>query len=724
MQGATIPFTKDLVLIGGGHTHALVLRKWGMRPLPGVRLTLINPAPTAPYSGMLPGHIAGHYPRDALNIDLVRLARFAGARLILGAATGLDRHTQQIRVPGRAPIRYDIASIDIGITSSMPNLPGFTEHGIAAKPLDLFADRWNQFRAQTTPADVTVIGGGVAGVELAMAVAHQLSSDNRTARIRILEAARCLEGISGSARAKLLQGLEHYRISVIEGARAAQITASEVILEDGQRLASNFTLGAAGARPYPWLSDLGLETHDGFLRVDPYLRSINNDTIYAVGDCAHLDHAPRPKAGVFAVRQAPILFGNLRADLTGSRRKAFHPQRDYLKLISLGGRSALAEKFGFTVAGPAFWRWKNRIDQQFMDRFEDLKPMQPPLVKGEVATGVRAAMAEKPLCGGCGAKMAPRSLAVGLAGLQPVLRPDILTGRGDDAAVLSIGGTAQIITVDQLRAMTDDPTLLAQIAVIHAMGDVWAMGALPQAVLANIVLPKMAPAQQEASLTEIMIATQIVVQQAGAEIVGGHTSLGDEMSIGFTVTGLLADKAAITLDGGKAGDVLIVTKPIGTGVILAGEMALQARGDDVAACWDRMIQPQAQASAILRCAHAMTDVTGFGLAGHLMAICEASSLAATLDLAAIPVLAGAEALAASGTKATLYAANRDHLADQITTPDGPRADLLFDPQTCGGLLAAVAPDQADGILQELLNAGYVAARIGYLSAGPVRLQVH
>jgi selenide,water dikinase len=107
-----------------------------------------------------------------------------------------------------------------------------------------------------------------------------------------------------------------------------------------------------------------------------------------------------------------------------------------------------------------------------------------------------------------------------------------------------------------------------------------------------------------------------------------------------------------------------------------------------------------------------------------MAICEASSLAATLDLAAIPVLAGAEALAASGTKATLYAANRDHLADQITTPDGPRADLLFDPQTCGGLLAAVAPDQADGILQELLNAGYVAARIGYLSAGPVRLQVH
>ena len=118
-----IPLTRDIVLIGGGHTHALVLRKWGMDPLPGVRLTVIDPNPTAPYSGMLPGHIAGHYSQAELELDLVRLARFAGARLVIGRAEGLDLARQTVRISGRPPIAYDLASVDIGITSNLPELP-------------------------------------------------------------------------------------------------------------------------------------------------------------------------------------------------------------------------------------------------------------------------------------------------------------------------------------------------------------------------------------------------------------------------------------------------------------------------------------------------------------------------------------------------------------------------------------------------------------------------
>ncbi len=144
MQGQ-IPLTRDLVLIGGGHAHALVLRMWGMRPIPGVRLTLISPEPTAAYSGMLPGHVAGHYPREALQIDLVRLARHAGARLILGRADGIDRAERRISVPGRPDVAFDVASIDIGITSDMPALTGFAEHAVPAKPLDAFADAWEAF---------------------------------------------------------------------------------------------------------------------------------------------------------------------------------------------------------------------------------------------------------------------------------------------------------------------------------------------------------------------------------------------------------------------------------------------------------------------------------------------------------------------------------------------------------------------------------------------------
>ena len=141
-----IPFTRDLVLIGGGHTHALVLRKWGMDPLPGVRVTVINPGPTAPYSGMLPGFVAGHYTRDELDIDLVRLCRFAGARLISGFADGIDVVNRAITVAGRSPIAFDVASVDVGITSSMPDLPGFATGAVPAKPLGAFATRWDAFR--------------------------------------------------------------------------------------------------------------------------------------------------------------------------------------------------------------------------------------------------------------------------------------------------------------------------------------------------------------------------------------------------------------------------------------------------------------------------------------------------------------------------------------------------------------------------------------------------
>ena len=159
MDAAPLPLTRDLVLIGGGHTHALVLRMWGMKPLAGARLTLVNPGPSAPYSGMLPGYVAGHYEREDLDIDLVRLARFAGARIVLAPAEGIDRTRREVLVPGRPPIAYDVCSIDIGITSDMPDLPGFAEHAVPAKPLGGFAQAWSAYRDGTGTAEVTVIGG-------------------------------------------------------------------------------------------------------------------------------------------------------------------------------------------------------------------------------------------------------------------------------------------------------------------------------------------------------------------------------------------------------------------------------------------------------------------------------------------------------------------------------------------------------------------------------------
>ncbi|MEM6898111.1 MAG: FAD-dependent oxidoreductase, partial [Pseudomonadota bacterium] len=189
MQRPELPLSRDLVFIGGGHTHALVLHAWAMDPLPGARVTVINPEPVAAYSGMLPGYIAGHYARDDLNIDLVRLTRRAGARLILGKATGIDRKAQRIEIEGQPSVGYDVASLDIGITSTLSQLPGFAEHGLPAKPLARFATAWSAYRAKGFPAEIVVLGAGVAGAEVVMAMAHALRTDGRAATLTLVDQA-------------------------------------------------------------------------------------------------------------------------------------------------------------------------------------------------------------------------------------------------------------------------------------------------------------------------------------------------------------------------------------------------------------------------------------------------------------------------------------------------------------------------------------------------------
>jgi len=700
MMASPVPLSRDLVLIGGGHAHALVLRMWGMRPLAGVRVTVIDPAPVAAYSGMLPGMVAGHYRQSELEIDLVRLARFAGARLIVGAVTGIDAGARRIAV-GAREVEFDVASLDVGIHSAMPDLPGFAGHAVAVKPLGPFAARWEGFVARVAAGEerpqAAVIGGGIAGVELAMAMAHRLGPG---AEVSLIERAAHIAPERPVLRPRLVRALAGQGVRVLTGTEVAAVREGELRLAGGARVPSRLTVGAAGGRAHGWLAQSGLPvTAGGFVRVGADLRVEGQDALFAVGDCAHLAHAPRPKAGVFAVRAAPVLLDNLRAVLSGGALRPFHPQRDYLKLISLGGKVALAEKAGLAFSGALLWRWKDRIDRAFMAKFDPLPAMPAPALPRERALSEESGA--EPMCGGCGAKVAPAVLRGAIA------------GTGEDAAVIETGGVSQVLSVDHLRAFVEDPALMARISALHALGDIWAMGARPQAALVSVTLPRMSETLQARTMAEIMEAADAVMAGAGARIVGGHSSMGAEMSLGFALTGLVA-RAPITLGGARPGDALILTRGIGSGTLLAAEMRGAARGCDIAALVALLSQPQGDAAAILGQAHAMTDVTGFGLAGHLGNICRASGLCARLDLEAVPMLSGAEALAARGIRSTIWEANR-RAAPVAGLGDGPRAVLLHDPQTAGGLLAAVDPAQADDLVARLRDAGHNAAVIGTMA---------
>lgn len=711
------PLVQDVVLVGGGHAHALVARMWAMDPTPGVRLTIISPDPAAPYTGMLPGLIAGHYTRDALMIDLVRLARFAGARLILDRVTAIDRDHRQLILQDRAPIPYDILSLDIGITSDLPQVVGFAQHGQAAKPLGDYAQKWAAFLARDLDQpNLVLIGAGVGGVELALASAHRLRS--KFAKITLIQRGdTALAGVSAVARAMLLDTLRAAGVALITGAEPAAILADRVILQDGREVASDFTLAVVGARAQGWLDQTGLRLRDGFVTVGPTLQS-SDPLIFAAGDCADLAFAPRAKAGVYAVRAAPVLLHNLRAVLQKRPLRRFAPQRDYLKLVSLGGQSALADKWGLPLRGPWLWRQKDRIDRAFMAKFADYPVMGALALPPHPIAGLAEAMGVQPLCGGCGAKLGAQDLAEGLRALPAPKRADVLSGRGDDAAILRMGAGVQVITTDHLRAFSCDPAMMGRIAAIHALGDIWAMGAAPQAALAQITLPDASGPMGARILADVMGAAAAVFAAHGADMVGGHSTTGAELTVGFTVTGLAA--RAITKGGGMAGDALILTKPLGSGVIMAAEMAMarvpgMVLGEVVAGAMAQMCRAQGGAAAILSGAHAMTDVTGFGLAGHLLEMLAASHLAA--ELSAIPAMGGAVELIAKGIGSSLLPANMAATEGRIIDASPAQLAILNDPQTAGGLLAAVPADQADELVARLRAGGDQASIIGHLRSG-------
>ena len=747
MRGDALPKSRDLVLIGGGHAHALLLKRWAMRPLAGTRLTLIDPGVEAYYSGMLPGALAGHFSTDEITIDLVRLAQSAGARFVHGAASGIDLEQGAVHVPGRPAIEFDLASLDIGIHTMMPDLPGFAEHVEPVKPIGPFVQAWLGFVTGSGPARVAVIGGGVAGVEVALAMAFALRARGRRATVSVIEAGNALKALRPAAARRLVRALNDQGIALHENNPVRSVEPGRIILDEGH-VEAEFICGAAGAMPHGWLNQSGLRLHRGFAEVDATLRT-SDARIFAVGDCAHMATSPRPKAGVYAVRQAPILDHNLRCALRETGRfRRYRPQRDYLKLITLGDRSALMARMGPALAGPWVWRWKDRIDRKFMARLSDLPQMPPPALPRHHTAGLLEAIGPKPLCGGCGSKVGQGALEGAVTCPLPLTgRADIEPLPGDDAACLNIGGARQVISTDHLRAMIEDPVTMTRIAVNHALGDIWAMGATPQAALATIILPPASRELAARSLREIMQTAHQMMEQAGARIVGGHTTLGAELTIGFTVTGL-CESAPISLSGARPGDALILTRPIGTGVIMAAHMAGQSRGSWVATALDQMSQPQGDAAHLLRNAHAMSDVTGFGLWGHLHNICRASGLGAVLCMNDVPLLPGALDLAVQGLRSSLFDENRamagpiqDRAHTGLSTAyTGTNActdakllpaiaqnalyDLLFDPQTAGGLLAAVARDEAEQILRDLNKLGHRSAIIGEMKdhAGPIELR--
>ncbi len=704
----------DLVLVGGGHTHIQVLRRWMMAPIAGVRVTLVVDQPEAVYSGMVPGFVAGDYAAHEVSIDTVPLARRARARVVIARAVSIDSAAHRIEIEGRPPIAYDVASLDVGATVRGLDLPGVREHALATRPIArLVAELDARVAALPERPRVVIVGGGAAGVELAFTLDARLRASGRAPAARLVsESAALLEDYGHRVRRLARDGLEARGIRVHTGVRVEAVHADGIDLA-GERLSADLVVWATGAAPLPFPCGPGLPLDaEGFVRVEPTLEVAGGRDLFAVGDCASLAFAPWVrKAGVYAVREGPVLDANLRARLGGGPLRAYHPQRDFLTLLNLGGREAIAAKWGLAFRGRRAFQLKDWIDRRFVDRFRVLQE------SGAAAPGWPA-MAEEMECGGCAAKVGAPALERALARLPKApADPSVRIGLAepDDAALIATpSGDMLLATIDAFRAFTDDPWWVGRVAAANAVSDVLAKGGRARHALALVNVPESDPQRAEETLYQVLAGMRAALDPLRVSLVGGHTTQGSELYVGLAITGEL-DGDPLPASGLTAGQRLILSKALGSGVLLASDMRGLLPGERLTPLLEGLARSNAAAARVARefGATGCTDVSGFGLAGHVAALARASRVSVRLFANALPAWPGARELLARGLRSTFHDQNaRANLTVEVAAgvAVGDR-ELIFDPQTSGGLLFGVDATRADAAVQALRAAGDLAAAV-------------
>ncbi|WP_321489545.1 FAD-dependent oxidoreductase [uncultured Hyphomonas sp.] len=373
MVGTLTVKRRHILLAGGGHAHAVALRNLVKRPPDaGIRLTLVSPTTHNLYSGALPGVIAGHWQSEAIGVPLQPLCKAAGAEFLQDKIVMIDPDDCTATLASGKIIPFDLASLDIG--SGILPLEADASHGmiVPIRPITPFLDQWHtslaRIKAGSVPPVVIVAGAGLAGIEVALAIHFRLQQEGIPAARTLLvdPGNQIAASSSGALRNKLGRALQKSGVSLNLETRIQTVRDHAVAFSSGAEIQAALVVNCAGSAPHDWISKTGLATVGGRIEVDACLRSSSHPHIWAAGDTSHFKPEPLAPAGVFAVRSGSVIAENIRRFSKNVPLSEFHPQSDYLKLVSLGSRLAVAEKFGLTLEGGWVWHLKKYIDFSFL----------------------------------------------------------------------------------------------------------------------------------------------------------------------------------------------------------------------------------------------------------------------------------------------------------------------------------------------------------------------
>jgi selenide,water dikinase len=729
---SAIPIDKRIVLLGAGNAHLQIVKWWGMNPIPGTTLTLITDSLSTLYSGMIPGYIAGGYSLEEISIDISRLCAVSGADLVRARASGIDAQEKTVRLDDRPGIGYDLLSLNVGSKPMIPSAPFDAAKLLPLKPFASLPERIIRFDEQVANAsrelNVRVIGGGAGGFEIGLALrkrweshAH-VSFELLTAGDRVLSSAPRAVSRHGENVLREKGILARLQCSVVGG------DVDEMILSNGESIPYDLCVWATAAEPLEFMSNARFALDErGYVQVHDTLQLVSQPDLFAAGDCASLaSHPDLPKAGIFSVRSGPVLWENLRRHGTGRKLRSYRPQPIYLFLLNTSDGSAIMNYGGVAGRGSWAWRWKDFIDRRWMNKFHD--------AYAEIMQSSDDVPEISMRCGGCGAKVGAEILHGVLEQLDIPSHPDVLSGvsQGDDASVhRAPPGLLEVQSVDFFREFISDPYLFGEIAALNALSDLYAMNAAPFAAQAIVTVPYAADLVRREQLRQVLSGALAVFSSHDVTLSGGHTSESADFQIGFSVTGYAKESELFRNENLRPGDQLVLTKPLGSGALLRAHML----GQCPAAWFDRLVNglrsSNRSASKILadHGVTACTDVTGFGLGGHLLEMLDAANLCATIESSRVPVYPGFQEIASRTVDRIVSTLHEDNarIRSRVAWVDMDQQEWLFDPQTSGGLLGGVDAQNFGAVVEDLKNAGYPdAACVGQAEkpeAGAARIRV-
>ena len=667
-------------------------------------ITLVSASSSTLYSGFIPSHLSGELPLADTSINVRSLADRAGVHFIQANAESIDLSNKLLLLSNRPAIAFDVLSLNLGAVSPR----GHFKTAIPVKPLGPALKALNQ-QDQLVNRDQAafhVAGAGLAAIEVIFAL-----------RLRWPHRPLVLHCGDHQLDARLVNAL----------------TAIGVILTEAPAPDGTNTLLCTGSEAPNWLQAIGLGCDPrGRVLTHATLQGLDHPWLFASGDCASIQGQPRPASGVYAVRAAPILASNLKRLIEGQPLKTWTPQKRALQLLGThtpNQRAIAWAKIGSLLIGPNpwLWRWKQHLDRRFIQSFQQLTtPANEMNRQGEAASSMA--------CRGCAAKLgaSPLKQALALAGVA---------GLGSDPADAQVIGcnserSTLLTSVDGFPALISDPWLNGRITTLHACSDLWASGAHVTAVQAIVTVPAIDDNHQVELLSQTLAGVRSALNEQGADLIGGHTMESRQPSatpsaldlqLSLSVTGQTPSGAKPWCKGPiQPGDVLLLSRGLGSGVMFAAAMqgrckpwhldaCLQQLGSSQHTQLDELMKLQAEAPG---CIHACTDITGFGLLGHLNEMLAASP-AQTVDLwiETIPSFNGALDLLKAGLASTLAPSNGralaslgsrvraiQHSEDVSDKLEPGFAALLIDPQTCGPLL--VSCDSATAHILE--DQGWIA----------------